>query len=70
MWQTLLNRVTGERDVAFRLLKGTTPRELGGARDVLATVTLGALLVPVAIAAETLAGLAGRGGTMVVQAVR
>ncbi len=70
MWQTLLNRATCERDVAFRLLKGATPRGLGGLRDVLVTVTLGALLVPVALLAETVAGLAGRGGTMVVQAVR
>ena len=70
MWQTLLNRATGERDVAFRLLKGATPRGLGGLRDVLVTMALGALLLPVALLAETLAGLAGRGGTMVVQAVR
>jgi SAM-dependent methyltransferase len=70
MWQTLLNRATGERDVAFRLLKGAVPRGPGGVRDVLATATLGALLVPVAMLVETLAGLAGRGGTMVVQAMR
>jgi len=66
MWQTLLNRFTGERDVAFRLLKGARP----SLSDTLATATIGALLVPVALVAETLAGLAGRGGTMVVQAVR
>jgi len=70
MWQTLLNRLTGERDFAFRLIK----RDLEGvsgaalARDLSITVLAGALLVPVAIGLELGAGLAGRGGTMVVEA--
>jgi SAM-dependent methyltransferase len=72
MWQTLLNRLTAERDFAFRLIK----RDLGPApaatrvRDVAATVLLGPLLAPAAIALEVAAGLAGRGGSMVVEARR
>jgi SAM-dependent methyltransferase len=70
MWQTLLNRLTIERDFAFRLLK----RDLGsagrGARalDMLVTAVAGPLLVPVSLAAELAAGLAGRGGSIVVEA--
>lgn len=70
MWQTLLNRLTGERDFAFRLIK----RDLGGvpaaaqARDLAVTALAGLALVPVAALFELGAGLAGRGGTMVVEA--
>jgi SAM-dependent methyltransferase len=70
MWQTLLNRLTAERDFAFRLLK----RDLGPAgagarlRDVVVTAIAGPLLVPVAIVAELVAGLAGRGGSIVIEA--
>ncbi len=70
MWQTLLNRLTVERDFAFRLLK----RDLGpagaGTRiyDLLVTAVAGPLLIPVALAAELAAGLAGRGGSIVVEA--
>jgi hypothetical protein len=69
-WQTLLNRLTIERDFAIRLLK----RDLGsagrGARalDMLVTAVAGPLLVPVSLAAELAAGLAGRGGSIVVEA--
>ena len=72
MWQTMLNRLTGERDFAFRLIK----RDLGGVgspalgRDMLITAVAGPLLVPLALALELGAGLAGRGGSMVVEAVR
>ncbi len=72
MWQTLLNRLTAERDFAFRLIK----RDLGDAplaarvRDLAVTAIAGPLLVPVAIALELGAGLAGRGGSMVVEATR
>ena len=72
MWQTLLNRLTGERDFAFRLIK----RDLDGvarpaiARDLLITAIAGPLLVAVAPALELGAGLAGRGGSMVVEAIR
>jgi SAM-dependent methyltransferase len=72
MWQTLLNRLTGERDFAFRLIK----RDLGGVprlailRDLAITAVAGPLLVPVALGLELGAGLAGRGGSMVVEAQR
>ncbi|MGH2963131.1 MAG: class I SAM-dependent methyltransferase [Solirubrobacterales bacterium] len=70
MWQTLLNRLTRERDVAFRFIK----RDLGEAsardrrRDLAVTALAGPLLVPVALALELGAGLSGRGGTMVLEA--
>jgi SAM-dependent methyltransferase len=70
MWQTLLNRICAERDFAFRLLK----RDLAGvpplrrARDLAVTAVAGAPLAPVAIALELAAGLAGRGGSVVVEA--
>jgi SAM-dependent methyltransferase len=70
MWQTLLNRLTSERDFAFRLLK----RDLGDAagasrrRDLAVTALAGPLLAPVAVLAELLAGLARRGGSIVVEA--
>jgi SAM-dependent methyltransferase len=72
MWQTLLNRLTGERDFAFRLIK----RDLEGvgagarARDLAVTAVAGPLLVLPALALELGAGLAGRGGSMVVEGVR
>ena len=70
MWQTLLNRLTRERDFAFRLLK----RDLaeadgrGRARDLAVTLLAGAPLVPLALALELAAGLTGRGGSVVVVA--
>ena len=70
MWQTLLNRLTRERDFAFRLLK----RDLGEAgtrghgRDLAVTAVAGPLLAPIAVAAEIAAGLARRGGSIVVEA--
>jgi SAM-dependent methyltransferase len=69
MWLTLLNGVTGERDVAFRLLKRTR-RATGvrGALDAALTALLGPILVPVAVVLEGLAGLLRRGGTIVVLA--
>ncbi len=72
MWQTLLNRLTGERDFFFRLVK----HDLGGvprpaiARDLLITALLGPLLIAPAIAIELAAGALGKGGTMVVEATR
>lgn len=69
MWQTLLNRLTGERDFAFRLLKRDLP-EGGGlsrVRDLAVTVIAGPLLVPVALLAELAAGLARRGGSIVIE---
>ena len=70
MWQTLLNRLTAERDFAFRLLKRDLGEAPAGARarDLLVTAVAGPLLVPVALLAELAAGLAGRGGSIVVEA--
>ncbi|MDX6581462.1 MAG: hypothetical protein QOI10_646 [Solirubrobacterales bacterium] len=70
MWQTLLNRLTRERDFAFRALK----RDLGQAggvaslRDWTVTALAGPLLAPVAVIAELGAGICRRGGSIVVQA--
>ena len=69
MWQTLLNRLTHERDFAFRALKRDL--EPGGAarvRDWAVTLVAGPLLVPVALVAELAAGIARRGGSIVLQA--
>jgi SAM-dependent methyltransferase len=70
MWQTLLNRLTVERDFAFRLLKRDLPDAPLGVRalDLVISAVAGVVLVPVAIGAEVVAGLAGRGGTMVAEA--
>jgi SAM-dependent methyltransferase len=71
MWQTLLNRLTRQRDVAFRFIK----RDLGEVgrgerrRDLIVTAIAGPLLVPVALALELGAGVGRRGGTIVVEAV-
>jgi len=69
MWVTLLNRMTGERDVPFRMLKRMR-RATGAraARDVVVVALLGPVLVPVAVLLEGLAGLLRRGGTIVVLA--
>ena len=70
MWQTLLNRLTAEPDFAFRLLK----RDLGDvpaatrARDLAVTAVAGLPLAAVAVVLELGAGLARRGGSMVVEA--
>jgi hypothetical protein len=66
MWQTLLNRVCRERDFAFRLLKHDlpgVPRRVV-ALDLAVTLLAGAVLAPIAIALELLAGLSGHGGTV------
>ena len=69
MWQTLLNRVTTQRDFAFRLLKrdlGRTPRAQA-ARDLVVTALLGLPAAVLGTLLEVAAGLAGRGGSMVVE---
>lgn len=70
MWQTLLNRLTRERDFAFRLLKRDLPPGggLGRASDLAVTLLAGAPLAPLAVALELAAGLAGRGGSLVLEA--
>jgi hypothetical protein len=68
MWQTLLNRLTSERDFAFRLLKRDLPEASDSRwRDLLVTLVAGPLLAPVAILAELAAGLTRRGGSIVVE---
>ena len=70
MWQTLLNRLTAQRDFAFRALKRDLEPATAGerARDLAVTAVAGPLLAPVAVAAELAAGLARRGGSIVIQA--
>ena len=70
MWQTLLNRLTRERDVAFRALKRDLGRGPGVGRDLAVTAVAGPLLVPVAVTLELAAGFAGRGGSVVAVASR
>ncbi|MBK5218437.1 MAG: class I SAM-dependent methyltransferase [Thermoleophilia bacterium] len=71
MWQTLLNRLTDRRDVAFRMLKrDPTLRGPGIGRDLLITLLVGPILVPVALILELFAGLTQRGGTIIVEATR
>ena len=70
MWQSILNRLTVEPNVAFRALK----RDLGGLerrarrRDLAITLAAGAPLAPLAVGLELAAGLARMGGTVVVTA--
>jgi len=70
MWQTLLNRITRHRDVAFRAVKRDLRRGPGVARDLALTAIAGVALAPVAVALELAAGLAGRGGSVVAVAER
>lgn len=68
MWQTLLNRLTGTRDVLFRALKRqplSTGGPVGSAFGWVALVLSLPLLV-FAVPLEILASLAGRGGTTTV----
>jgi SAM-dependent methyltransferase len=66
MWQTLLNRITREPNVAFRLLKrdpGLTRARARG--DIALTALLALPLAVVAPLLELAAGLARRGGSVV-----
>jgi SAM-dependent methyltransferase len=66
MWQTLLNLLTAERNVAFRLLKRDFP--LGGSRarlDAALTVALSVPALALSVPLELAAGLARRGGSIV-----
>jgi SAM-dependent methyltransferase len=66
MWQTAVNLATRRPSYLYNLLKRNAPPS---ARDL--AITVGALaLAPVAILAELLAGLAGRGGTIAALARR
>ncbi len=70
MWQTILNRLTRERDFAFRALKRDLDPAGAGARvrDWAVTLVGGPVLAPVAVIAELAAGICRRGGSIVVQA--
>jgi SAM-dependent methyltransferase len=71
MWLTLLNRLTSERDFAFRLLKRdldeTSP--WSRRRDLGVTAIAGPLLAPIAVLAELAAGLVRCGGSIVVEGI-
>jgi SAM-dependent methyltransferase len=64
MWQTLLNRLTGERDQLFRTVK-RDPTLPGGRGRRLWTFALSLAVAPAALLAELAAGLARAGGTIV-----
>jgi hypothetical protein len=66
MWQSAVNRLTGDPSYLYNLLKRNAPL---APRD-LAITALALPLAPVAAAAELAAGLAGRGGTIAVLARR
>jgi SAM-dependent methyltransferase len=66
MWQSAVNRATSRPSYLFHLLKRNAPLR---SRDLLVTL-LALPLVPVAVVAELVAGLAGRGGTVAVLARR
>jgi SAM-dependent methyltransferase len=70
MWQTLLNRLTRGRDVAFRALKRDLGSDSRTASDLALTAVAGPVAIPVAVALEIGAGLARRGGTVVAVATR
>jgi SAM-dependent methyltransferase len=66
MWQSTVNRLTDQPSYLYNLLKRNAPLR---ARDLIVT-GIGLPLVPVAAAAELLAGMAHRGGTIAVLARR
>jgi 2-polyprenyl-3-methyl-5-hydroxy-6-metoxy-1,4-benzoquinol methylase len=66
MWQSLLNRLTVHPSYLYNLLKRNAPLKT---RDLPISL-LGLGLLPVAVAAEWLAGVARRGGTIAVLARR
>jgi len=68
MWQTLLNRLTRDRNVAFALVRRGPSRRRPIARDAVTVALAGPPLVPVAVALELASGLVRRGGTVVVEA--
>jgi SAM-dependent methyltransferase len=66
MWQTAVNLATRRPSYLYNLLKRNAPPSAGD----LAITVAGLALAPVAVLAELLAGLAGRGGTIAVLARR
>jgi len=69
MLQTLLNRLTGERDVFFRIHKRDSVLQVAR-RDRIITALALVPLIPFAILAELAAGAARRGGSIAVIARR
>lgn len=67
MWQTLLNRLTRERDVAYRAIKRDSSVRVSGG-DLAVSALAGLPLAPIAISLELLAALLRRGGSIVVEA--
>lgn len=70
MWQTLLNRLTGEPDVLFRFVKHSLPHQsrIAAARDLAITAVAAPLLLLPAVLLELGAGLLGHGGSLIVRA--
>ena len=70
MWLTLLNRLTTDSNVPFRLVKRTQGHEAQAStvRDVAVTALAGPLLLVPAVVAELVATARGRGGSLVVEA--
>jgi SAM-dependent methyltransferase len=70
MWLTLLNRLTTDSNVPFRLVKRTQGHEgqAGTVRDLAVTALAGPLLLVPAVVAELVATACGRGGSLVVEA--
>jgi SAM-dependent methyltransferase len=66
MWQSLLSRLTGTPSYLYNLLKRNAPLR----SPDLAISAAGLPLIPLAAAAELVAGLAARGGTVAVLARR
>jgi SAM-dependent methyltransferase len=66
MWQTIVNRATRDPSYLYNLLKRNAPPRSAD----LAVTVLALPLAPLAAAAELVAGLAGRGGTIAVAARR
>lgn len=72
MWQTLLNRLTTQRNTVQVFVKRSARHgtRASAARDAAVVALFGPLLILPATALELVAGLAGRGGTIVVEARR
>jgi predicted SAM-dependent methyltransferase len=66
MWQSLVSRGTRNPSYLYNLLKRNAPLRAGD----LAITVIALPLAPVAVLAELLAGVAGRGGTIAVLARR
>jgi hypothetical protein len=68
MWQSAVNRLTGEPSYVYNALKRNAP--LASWDLTISALALALPLAPVAATAELVAGLARRGGTIAVLARR